>query len=152
MDTARLFKGKSDEIQTLTSAFALLESADTGKAIANQIQDNGTIIQFGPLENDAIAQFDPQSNRITVNETQKELGSAALAAHLAHEDTHVKFKDKPNSIEEEYQAFRSQALVWDDLKQNETDEQCDTVSAIIALGEDRAKAIIRQAYRHLLEK
>lgn len=41
--------------------------------------------------------------------------------------------------DEEYHAMRNQDAVWRELKSVESDEQCDWVSGIIALGENRAK-------------
>lgn len=64
-----------------------------------------------------------------------------LAAHLAHEGIHVQW-DKANSIDQEHHAFRAQAEVWNELKEDQLDEQCDLVSRMIALGEENAKDLL----------
>ncbi|MCS6805582.1 MAG: hypothetical protein NZ823_10635 [Blastocatellia bacterium] len=137
--------GDANEIERLSLAFQALESTEVGRPIAIAIRENGTTIAFGTTEDGAIAQFDPAANEITIHDSQKEASPAVLAAHLAHEGTHVQWA-KPDSIEQEYAAFKAEAEVWNVLKGDESDEQCDWVSAMIAQGEDRAKDEIRSLY------
>jgi len=66
------------------------------------------------------------------------------------EGIHVQW-GRADSIDQEYHAFRAQAEVWNELKGNEVDEQCDWVSGMIAQGEAGAKAIIRFLYPDLPE-
>jgi hypothetical protein len=139
----------------LSSAFKKLEAAEAGTRPANAIKRHGTTIQFGETKG-AIAQFVLSTNEITIANESKESSSAVLAAHLAHEGTHVGW-DKPHRldsfeefaddyVEEEYQAFKAEADVWNAVKGDEADEQCDGVSEMIAQGEAEAKRIIRQMY------
>jgi len=96
----------------------------------------------------AIAQYDPDSHEITVHESLKTASPKVLAAHLAHEGTHVLW-DRPNSIDQEYHAFKAQAEVWDQIKGEETDTQCDWVSWMIAQREEEAKLLITALYKGL---
>ena len=130
-------------------AFSQLQSSEVGNGIAKDIQEAGTLMKFG-LTPGAIAQFDRKANEVTINAGQKEASPAVLAAHLAHEGTHVQWNES-DSIDQEYQAFKAQAAVWNQIKGDETDEQCDYVSEMIARGEAEAKAEIRQLYPDLLE-
>ena len=67
------------------------------------------------------------ANEIIVNERYKSASLAVIAAYLAHEDTHVQW-DEPNSIDQEYHAFKAEAAVWEELKRDESNWQCETIS------------------------
>lgn len=54
--------------------------------------------------------------------------------------------DTGDSIEQEYHAFKAQAEVWNELKGDETDHQCGSVSEMIALGKEEAMVVIRDLY------
>jgi hypothetical protein len=150
--------GDAQDTQNLNAALKTLEDSDSGKPIARAIQDNQTAVCFGKTGEDAIAQFDSSTNTITIHESQRDANPDVLAAHLAHEGTHVQLKDtaypvnegvekfEEAYVEEEYQAFRAQAETWNQVKGDESDEQCDAVSAMIARGEADAKDQIRQMY------
>jgi len=106
------------------------------------------------LEPGTVAQFDHQTNEITVNEGLKDASPNVLAAHLAHEGTHVQwvkdgkgYNTEDEIVNAEYADFKNQADVWNEVKGAETDEQCDDVAAIMALGEDEAKDLIRLMYK-----
>jgi len=146
-----LLQGTPDEITALQEAFSQLQTAEIGKTLADAVQENQTAIKFGSTTTQAVAQFDPAANTITIHERLKKASPAILAAHLAHEGTHARFGSKSNSIDEEYQAFKAQAEVWDELKGNQSDDQCDAVSNLIAKGERYAKREIRRLYRGLPE-
>jgi len=138
-----------DEVTKIRKAGNRLASTEVGKPIAGTLEDKGTRLHFGETE-DAIAKFDPEENEITISNECHEASPNVLAAHLAHEGTHVQW-DQPNSIEQEYHAFKAQAEVWKELKGDEADEQCDTVATIMDLAEEDAKQIIRNLYRDLPE-
>lgn len=144
-------RGNSEEKEILEKARNRLQESHTGQSIASAISERHTSIQFGETPDDAIAYFDPEGNEIVINKSLKDVSPNILATHLAHEGIHVQWWDKPNSIEQEYQAFKAQAEVWNALKGGEADEQCDWVSGIIAQGEIRAKTIIRFLYPDLPE-
>ncbi len=142
--------GDAKEKGELAEGLQRLETSDTGQLTAEIIREHGTAIRFDPMEQGAIAQFDSETNEITVNEGLKDTSPNVLAAHLAHEGTHVQW-DQPDSIEQEYHAFKTQAEVWNQVKRNETDKQCDRVAEMIAKGEKEAKEMIRRLYPDLPE-
>jgi hypothetical protein len=133
----------------LRQALDRLASSAAGSTIASAIQSHGTLVRFGKTDSGAIAHFDSSSNEIVLNEALQDASSQILAAHLAHEGTHVQWASRVNSLDEEYHAFRAQAAVWNEVKGAEVDPQCDWVSGVIALGETRAKRIIAELYPDL---
>jgi hypothetical protein len=139
-------KGDAEEIAKLRDSHKRLERTDTGKPIADSIKAHGTTTRFGKIESNAIAQFEPGNNRITIHDSQRDSSPEVISAHLAHEGTHVQW-DRPDSIDQEYHAFKNQADVWNEVKGGQSDDQCDQVSNMIALGEADAKYIIRQQYQ-----
>jgi hypothetical protein len=143
------FQGDAEELEKLVSAVEKLESADAGKDIAEAIQEHGTTIKFGPTD-DAVAQFDPAANEITISETQEAKSPEVLAAYLAHEGTHVQWGSQ-DSIDQEYHAFKAQDQVWNEVKAGQEDPYCDAASAMISQGEARCKREIRLLYPELPE-
>lgn len=142
------------EAEKLQEGFRRLGEVDSGRPIADTIHEHGTAIHFGLLEPGTVAQFDHQTNEITVSEGLKDASSNVLAAHLAHEGTHVQwvrdskgYNTEDEIVNAEYAALKNQADVWNAVKGAEIDEQCDDVAAIIALGEMEAKDLIRLMYR-----
>ncbi|MFQ6014934.1 MAG: hypothetical protein ACE5NP_05790 [Anaerolineae bacterium] len=131
----------------LREALQFLESTEPGHPAAKAIREKNTTVRFGPTEG-AIARYYPDINEIRIHESLKKASPKVLAAHLAHEGTHVLW-DRPNSIEQEYHAFKAQAEVWDKIKGRETDSQCDWVSWMIAQGEEEAKLLIKALYKGL---
>lgn len=134
----------------LQDALGRLAGTTAGQPVAEAIRRHGTTVRFGPTDDDAIAHFDPARNEIVISETLQHTSTGILAAHLAHEGTHVQW-DQPDSIDQEYHAFSTQAAVWNQARGNETDEQCDWVSSMVALGEAQAKREIRSMYPELPE-
>jgi hypothetical protein len=135
-------------IQKLQDGLAVLEGTRAGYSIAAAIRERGTAVRLGQAGEDVIAYFDPVSNEIVVNEELRDISFNVLVQHLAHEGTHVQWS-RPNSIDQEYHAFKAEAEVWNQLKGDETDEQCDRVSLMISLGEMRAKWVISDLYPNL---
>jgi hypothetical protein len=129
-----------------------LERARAGYSIAAAIRERGTAVRFGQIGKDVIAYFDHERNEIVVNEVLRNASLNVSVQHLAHEGAHLQW-NRPNSIDQEYHAFKAEAEVWDELKGHETDDQCDQVSQMISLGEAEAKKRIRHAlpYRNLPE-
>jgi hypothetical protein len=144
--------GNNAETSALQQALARLEGTEAGRPVAEAIRERGTAVRFGETERGAIAQFDPRANEIVISQPVRDASPSVLSAHLAHEGTHVKW-NRADSIDQEYHAFSAQAEVWNQLKGSESDEQCDVVSGMIALGERGAKRIIRRlpSYRDLPE-
>jgi len=147
---------QAGEIQRLQDGLAALEGARAGRSIATAIRERGIRVRFGQMDKDTVAYFDPTKNEIVLNERLQDSSSNVLAAHLAHEGTHVQWMlqwNRPLSIDQEYHAFKAEAEVWDELKGSETDDLCDQVSKMISLGEAEAKKVIRRAlpYRSLPE-
>jgi hypothetical protein len=140
--------GQIGESRKLQDGLATLEGTRTGHLIVAAISEHGTAVRFGWAGEDIIAYFDPVSNEIVVNEELRDTSLSVLVQHLAHEGTHVQWS-RPNSIDQEYHAFRAEAEVWNQLKGDETDEQCDWVSWMISLGKMRAKWIISDLYPNL---
>jgi hypothetical protein len=142
------------EAKKLQEGFRRLGEVDSGRPVAEAIREHGTKVHFGPLGLDTVAQFDHPTNEITVNQGLKDASPNVLAAHLAHEGTHVQwvedgkgYNTEDEIVDAEYAAFKNQADVWNEVKGAETDEQCDDVAAIVALGEDEAKDLIRLMYK-----
>ena len=109
-------------------------------------------MRFGQTPRNVIAYFDPDRNEIVVNEGLRDASLSVLVQHLAHEGTHTQWMlqwNCPSSINQENRAFKAEAEVWNQLKGDETDEQCDRVSWMISLGEMRAKWIIGDLYPNL---
>jgi hypothetical protein len=142
--------GSPAEKACLNEALRLLESVESGHQAARVIQGKGTTVHFGSTVIGAIAQYDLDTNKITIHQSLKDASPRVLAAHLAHEGTHVLW-EQPNSIDQEYHAFKAQAKVWERIKGEESDLQCDWVSGMISLGEEEAKRIIRRLYPDLPE-
>ncbi|MBS1252575.1 MAG: hypothetical protein MAG451_01616 [Anaerolineales bacterium] len=140
--------GSSEAVQRLQKALSRLTETEVGQSIGEVIRERGTTIRFGQIEAGVVAYFDPADNEIVINDRLQDASSAVLAAHLAHEGTHVEWNTE-DSIEQEYYAFNAQAEVWNALKGDETDRQCDWVSWMISLGERQAKRRIRRLYPEL---
>lgn len=140
--------GQPGQTQKLQNGLATLEGARASYSIAAAIREHGTTVQFGQTGQDVIAYFDPDRNEIVVNEGLRDASLNILVQHLAHEGAHVQW-NRPNSIDQEYLAFKAEAEVWNQLKGDEADEQCDWVSWMISLGEMRAKWIISDLYPNL---
>ena len=138
----------SGQIQKLQDGLTTLEGTRTGHSIVAAIREQGTVVRFGQIGGDAIAYFDPVGNEIVVNEELRDTSLNILVQHLAHEGAHVQW-NRPNSVDQEYYAFKAEAEVWNQLKGDVTDEQCDWVSWVISLGEMRAKWIISDLYLSL---
>ena len=85
-----------------------------------------------------------------INTNLQNASPEILAAHLAHEGTHVQW-NREDSINQEYHAFRVQTEVWSQLKGDKADLQCDFVRWMISLGEKDAKRIIDRHYPDLPE-
>lgn len=133
--------GSNEEVQQLRGALSRLNGTQIGQVISAAIRERGMTTRFRQIEENAVACFDPERNEIVVDDSMRNASLEILAAHLAHEGTHVQW-DRANSIDQEYHAFRAQAEVWNQLKEDQTNTQCDLVSRIIALGEQDAKDLL----------
>jgi hypothetical protein len=142
--------GQPGEIQKLQDGLTTLGGAGAGHSITAAIREHGATVRFGQTEEDAIAYFDPVSNEIVVNEELGDTSLSILVQHLAHEGAHVQW-NRPNSIDQEYHAFKAEAEVWNQLKGDEADRQCDRVSGMTSKGEVEAKRKIRWLYPGLPE-
>lgn len=140
--------GDSAAVLKLSDGLARLDGAASGHSIAQGIRRHGTTVRFGQTFAGAVAYFDRHGNEIVVNEEWTYASINVLVQHLAHEGTHVQ-QYRPDSIDQEYHAYRVEAEVWNQVKGNETDEQCDRVSQTISLGEKQARWIIAQHYPDL---
>jgi hypothetical protein len=149
---ARL-NGDANDVGQLNAALGTLESTDVGKQIGQDIRDNNVGIKFGQTEQNAVAQFDPNTKEITLNESLRGADTSVLAAHLAHEGTHAQWdaQGKHNSINQEYHAFKNESDVWEQVKGDTEDPRCDDVSKLISMGEGNAKLIIsrQKSYQDL---
>ena len=142
--------GKRAGIQRLQDGLTALEGTRAGYSIAAAIREHGTTVRFDQTGEDAIAYFDPVGNEIVVNEALTDVSLNVLVQHLAHEGTHVQWH-RPSFVDQEYHAFKAEAEVWNQLKGDETDRQCDWVSGMISQGEMEAKKKIRWLYPGLPE-
>lgn len=139
--------GESRKFQDVLTA---LEETEAGYSIATAIRERGTAVRFGQIGEDVIAYSDPGRNEIVVNEGLSDASPNVLIQHLAHEGTHVQW-NRPSSIDQEYHAFKAEAEVWNQLKGDETNKQCDWVRGMISQGEVEAKKKIRWLYPGLPE-
>jgi len=142
--------GQVGESRKLQDGLAVLEKAIAGYTIAAAVRERGTTVRFGETDEDTIACFDLDRNEIVVNEGLRYASLNVLVQHLAHEGTHVQW-NRPNSIDQEYHAFKAEAEAWNQLKGDEADKQCDRVSGMISQGEMEAKKKIRWLYPDLPE-
>jgi non-ribosomal peptide synthetase component F len=140
--------GQSEETQKLQDGLTTLEGTRRGHSIVAAIREQGTAVQLGQTGEDAIAYFDPERNRIVISEGLRDASLNVLVQHLAHEGTHAQW-NRPPSIDQEYHAFKAEAEVWNELKGDEADNQCDWVNGVISLGKMRAKWIISDLYPNL---
>lgn len=147
--------GDMDEVTQLDEAVRELESTETGQELVTAIRENDVSISIGDVEAGAAAQYDPVNHEITISEDYREADPSVLAAHLAHEGTHAQWfgQGLPNSIDQEYHAFKNEKEVWDTLKDEKSDDQCDWVSEFMSQDEADAKQLLRQmnSYSHLPE-
>lgn len=142
--------GQVGESRKLQDVLTALERARAGHSIAAAIREQRVMVRFGQTGEDAIAYFDPVRNEIVVNEELRDISLNVLVQHLAHEGTHVQW-NWPNSIDQEYHAFKAEAEVWNQLKGDEGDKQCNRVSGMISQGEMEVKRKIRWLYPGLPE-
>lgn len=142
--------GEPDEAERLQDVFTRLGQTETGYALVESLRERGTRVRFGTPVAGAIAHYDPEENEIVIAEPLWGASTAVLAAHVAHEATHVQW-DYVDSIDQEYHAFAAQAAVWAQLRESEADEQSDWVSWMISLGKAEAKRHIRRYYPNLPE-
>lgn len=143
-------RGDSTEIATLTEALQGLESTRVGRPLADAIREHGTTVQFGRTALGALAEFAPETNEITISETLRDASPNVLSAYLAHEGTHV-MSDKPDSIVQEYHAYKNQTETWENLKAEEVDTNLGAWADTIHRGELEAKREIRRRYADLPE-
>jgi len=144
--------GDANDVNQLNDAMDSLESTDVGKEIGKSIRENNVGVKLGDVGEGAVAQFDPKTNEITIDESLKDADPSVLAAHLAHEGTHAQWSAQGidhDSIDQEYHAEKNETAVWDEIKGDKTDNQCDFISEEIAQGEADAKMQIRQRYPNL---
>lgn len=141
--------GDAADVQKLQAAMGQLESVDAGRPIAQNLRDHGTLIRFGQTTGDAIAQFDPAANEITIHGSQKNASPAILATYLAHEGTHVQLGNPTSAtgaLDQEYRCFKAEAEVWNAVKASEENWEEDDAAAMIHKGAADAKADIRRRY------
>jgi hypothetical protein len=82
---------------------------EEGDDACDAIVDAETTIEFGELEHHA--QYDPATNTITINEAYLTASEEFLATLIAHEGTHVLYRNEPYCSHEEYLAFKATADV-----------------------------------------
>ena len=104
--------GSNEEVQQLQEALTRLGGdTEVGFSISETMRAQGTTTRFGQIGEDAIAYFAPALNEIVIDDSVQNASSEILAAHLAHEGTHVQWEEA-NSVDQEYHAFRAQAEIW----------------------------------------
>jgi hypothetical protein len=146
--------GDANDVSQLNDAMDALENTDVGEEIGKSIRENNVGVKFGETYEGAVAQFDPNRNEITLDESLRDADPSVLAAHLAHEGTHAQWFAQGidhDSIDQEYHAEKNETAVWDEIKGENIDDQCDFISNEIAQGEADAKLHIRQRYKGLYE-
>jgi hypothetical protein len=149
-ETRHHIMGGAEEVKRLREAVNRLSHTDKGRAVSEAICERGTALRFGTTEANVMAYFDPERNEIVISDNLQNEQPEILAAHLAHEGTHVQW-NREDSVNQEYHAFQVQAAVWNQLKGDKTDKQCDLVEWMISLGEKDARRMIRSFYPDLPE-
>lgn len=61
----------AEEREKFVESLRRLETSGAGQPAAEAIREHDTVIRFGPTERGAIAQFDPETNEITIHEDLK---------------------------------------------------------------------------------
>lgn len=144
--------GDESEVEQLQNGLSTLESTDQGKSLAASLRENGVGIRFSnEIE---MAAFNPNTNEILLSEKLKDAPPNVLAAHLAHEGTHADWFARgiqQDSIDQEYNAFLNEKKVWDQVKGDTVDGQCDWVNQFMSQSEADAKSVLRFYYPELPE-
>lgn len=138
------------------AALSLLRGTDEGYELAAMINIANVPIYWEDIAEDGELAYyypypDSESYGIYLDTSLLNGPAEAIAAILAHEATHLADHLASgdmdfDSIEEEYDAFYSEAMVWKQLKGNKTDATQDEILSIIKQGEDVARAWIRGNY------
>lgn len=144
-----MIAGGDEERQKLAQAMTLLRTCSTGVRIAGVLAQRGTHIAFGQWKGNRagapIAWY--SDNKITINVSERSKPSAVLAAHLAHESVHAQWDSLHDSLQEEYEAYLAESQVWQSVKSNGQDDNCDGWHAVMSRREMDAKITIIRCYR-----
>ncbi len=147
-----------------------------GKYYSDLIREKEIQVSFldydkSGLDPDSSSLWNSAYNSIAVNDRMRNNQESVLAL-IAHDAVHADYSHNPdkwitstlerhpeltsadlhilmspgNSIDQEYNAFKAQVTVWEEVKGDKQDENNDGWSAIMQQGEDDAKAFIRQGY------
>lgn len=140
--------GAVNTLNTSTSAILNVDGVTNGDQLEDYLRATNTPILFAPLSGGTNAALNPVVDTITINSKWFDAPPQMLAALIAHETTHAIWDDdwetgtlalgkqpdgsnrvNSNSIDQEYQAFLSNAFVWRELRGA-------AVAAIDGLGND----------------
>lgn len=154
--TAFLFEGSGSERAAIEAAWQILRTSSAGEvllkiatAFSNATKQR-TKIRFDKI--DAHAAYSRGTNTVTLNSWHANKGQASLAAHIAHELTHLEWFE-PGSLEQEKAAFRNQAAVWSALRGvGEEDFLHDIICVIVEGPEKGLDEFIRTTYKHYPER
>ena len=147
-------RGSEAEKSQLRVGFDALATTEIGRRLISVLNDLGTEVKFGQLENDDIAAFlrgneDYVYNKIILSVDLMRCSPAIIATHLAHEATHVKWFRR-RSLAQECDAYKTQAIVWIQLRGKcEFDYQNDRILGMMLDGEDTLKKWIMKRYSNL---
>jgi hypothetical protein len=141
--------GTREEQAQLREALSMLHEASAGRDLADTIAHHCERVEFGFLPPTELAAYYPAEGLIVVNGDMRHKSAKVLGGHLAHEGKHVELRAKPNSIDQEYQAYQAQDAFWQEVKEYDTDTNLDSVHCIITLPEHEAKVEIRNLYPEL---
>lgn len=152
----------------IRAALSLLRSTDVGYELAAKINMANLPIYWADLgaNENLMALYWPYQDEyqgiyLNVNLIDEEghltIPIEALAAILGHEATHhadhLASGDMDfDSIEEEYDAFYNEAMVWEQLKGDKTDEFHDELLSVMKEDEEAAKDWIRARYPNYPEE
>ncbi len=149
-----------EQTRQIDHGLAALRMSHRGEGIYSAIVQRGVSVEFGYIPNEihcmngkqrefmVAAQYDPGARTITVNIDLKGKPVSVIAAYLAHEGIHVQWdhgQQKP-SLEEEYEAHKAQAAVWQEIKGSQHHQGHEQVATMISLEVHEAKAQIRSDY------
>jgi hypothetical protein len=144
--------GNDEEKLQLRAGFEALAKTGIGKRLISIVDNLGTEVRFG-LISDGIAAYLPGKdgdvyNKIVLSRELVGRSAAVIATHLAHEATHVKWSRR-GSIEQEFDAFKTQVIVWVQLGKDELDRQNDAIRGMMLDGEEALKNWIKVKYHGL---
>lgn len=142
--------GSEEEVQKIHSALKTLDGTKAGSSIAKAIEIHRTLVRFDHLK--GYGHFDTKKNEIVLNKELESRSVEVIAAHLAHEGSHV---TGDRTLQDEYLARKREVVVWTERRGDQEDEYLDLLTVQIGLlSEAEYLDLLKEQppYRHLPDK